>query len=185
MLAVISEDIETGIITRAKCGDSEAFELLVVRYRSHVINFIFHMYGDENLAEDVAQTAFVQAWQHLSSFEPRAPFRSWLFRIAKNAALDYLRREKPVINIDEIVYLSGAEKMDILVEDRERTKNIQEAVMELPEASRMVLVLKEYEGLRYQEIAESLEIPLGTVMSRLSYARKKLAGKLSVYLEEL
>lgn len=185
MLAVISEDIETGIISRAKCGDCEAFEQLVIRYRSHVINFIFRMYGDENLAEDIAQTAFVQAWLHLASFEPRASFRSWLFRIAMNAALDHLRREKPVIDIDDVVLLSGNEKMDVLLENRERNLDIHRAVMELPDASRMVLVLKEYEGLRYHEIAETLEIPLGTVMSRLSYARKKLAEKLSVYLEEL
>jgi RNA polymerase sigma-70 factor (ECF subfamily) len=185
LLTAIFEENETAIIARAKNGDSVAFEELILQYRGHVTDLIYHMYGDENLAEDAAQTAFIRAWQNLPKFEPRAPFRSWLYRIALNAALDLLRRQKPQVDIDTVLdlYLEGG--MEGRLEEKERGLEIQQAVAELPDASRSVLVLKEFQGLRYQEIAEVLDIPIGTVMSRLNYARRILAGKLSEYLEDV
>jgi RNA polymerase sigma-70 factor, ECF subfamily len=131
--------------------------------------------------------AFIQAWRHLTGYQARASFRSWLYRIAINAALDMLRREKPAEDIDDDrigLSLASSEKVETQVEQQERVHRVRRAVLSLPEASRAVLVLREYEGLTYQEIAEALEIPTGTVMSRLSYARKLLVEKLRSFMEE-
>ena len=179
---------ETGLISRAQRGDREAFGELVCLHRTGVINVVYRMCGEAGLAEDAAQVAFIQAWRHLSGYQTRATFRSWLYRIAINAALDMLRREKPAEDIDDdrigLSLASPAEKVEAQVEQQERIRKVRRAVLSLPEASRAVLVLREYEGLSYQEIAEALEIPTGTVMSRLSYARKLLAEKLRSFMEE-
>ncbi len=186
MLTVITEENENAIIASAKQGDCDAFELLVMRYRVRLTDLIYRMYGDEILAEDAAQTAFIQAWRHLPGFDAKGTFRSWLFKIGLNAALDHLRRDKrPLVDIDAVVEMSQDRKLEDAIVEQERWSNVQLAVAELPDASRSVLVLKEYQGLRYQEIADVLDIPLGTVMSRLNYARKILAGKLSEYMEDL
>jgi RNA polymerase sigma-70 factor (ECF subfamily) len=183
VLTVITEENE--LIDRAKRGDCDAFEQLILEYRSRVTDLVYRIYGDENLAEDAAQAAFIQVWRHLPKYEARAPFNCWLYKIALNAALDILRREKPQVDIEAVLELSINDALEQRVVDQQRSLDIQQAVAELPDASRSVLILKEYQGLRYQEIAEVLDIPLGTVMSRLSYARKSLAGKLSMYLEDV
>ncbi len=185
MLTAIYEENETAVIERAKSGDSAAFEQIILDYRSRLTDLIFHLYGDENLAEDAAQTAFIKAWRHLPEFQTGRSFRSWLFKIAINAAIDHLRREKPRVEIDAILDLSLDEHIEDRIEDGERWKVIRQAVAELPDSSRSVLILKEFQGLRYREIADVLDIPLGTVMSRLNYARKVLAGKLMAYLEDV
>ncbi|MHC1784393.1 MAG: sigma-70 family RNA polymerase sigma factor [Anaerolineaceae bacterium] len=185
VLTAIFEENETVIVTRAKSGDIHAFEELILQYRGRVTDLIYHMYGDENLAEDAAQVAFIQVWRNLSKFEHRAPFRSWLYRIALNAARDQLRRQKPQVDIDAVLDLSLEGRLEEKLEEKERRSDVQQAVAELPDASRSVLILKEFQGLRYQEIAEVLDIPLGTVMSRLNYARKIMTGKLSKYLEDV
>lgn len=184
MLAAVKQEKESILITRSQNGDCAAFEELIIQHRSGVTDFIFRLYGDEDLADDAAQTAFIQAWRNLHRYEPRATFRSWLFKIAMNAALDHLRREKPMMDIDKVMEISQENQPDKIFFERQRILDIQQAVAELPDASRSVLVLKEFQEMRYQEIAEILEIPIGTVMSRLNYARKLLAGKLSMYLEE-
>ncbi len=184
MLAAIYEENEIEVIERAKTGDCAAFEHIILEYRSRVIDLIFHLYGDENLAEDAAQTAFIKAWKHLPDFQSGKSFRSWLYKIAINAAIDHLRQEKPRVDIDAILDLSLNERIEDRIEERERWVVVRQAVAELPDSSRGVLILKEFQGLKYQEIADVLDIPLGTVMSRLNYARKILAGKLAEYLED-
>lgn len=175
---------ESGLIARARQGDRDAFGELVCLHRLGVINVVYRMCGDSSLAEDAAQIAFIRAWQHLPVFQPQPTFRSWLYRIAVNAALDMLRREKPASDLDGVSIASPGNKVEAQVEQQERQRQVKRAVLALPEASRAVLVLREYEGLSYQEIAEALEIPTGTVMSRLSYARKRLAEMLAPLLEE-
>jgi RNA polymerase sigma-70 factor (ECF subfamily) len=140
------------------------------------------MCGDVNLAEDAAQEAFIRAWQHLPNYRPRAPFRSWLYRIATNAALDALRRERETVDVDGLSLVSPDEGPEAVVEEEERGEEVRRAVLALPPSSRAVLVLREYERLSYREIAETLGIPMGTVMSRLNYARKRLRESLSPYL---
>lgn len=144
---------------------------------------VYRMCGDANVAEDAAQEAFVRAWTHLPGYRPRSPFRNWVYRIATNAALDILRRERETVDVDLLPLPSADRGPEAVVEGEERGARVRAAVLALPPASRAVLVLREYEGLSYQEIADTLDIPIGTVMSRLNYARKKMQEVLRDYME--
>jgi RNA polymerase sigma-70 factor (ECF subfamily) len=179
-VATISAINETELVTRAQHGDRNAFSELVGMHARGVLNVIYRMCGDEQLAEDAAQEAFIQAWLHLPSYRPQTPLRNWLYRIAVNAATDKFRKEKRILpnDIEDLNLTDERPGPESLVSQRERTVLIQHAVLSLPEASRAVLVLREYEGMSYHEIADALDIPIGTVMSRLNYARKLLKDKL-------
>ena len=141
------------------------------------------MCGDASLAEDATQEAFIRAWQHLPRYQPRSPFRNWLYRIAANAAVDALRRERATVDIDVQPLAAPGLDLEATVERDERAAQVRQAVLALAPASRVVLVLREYEGLSYKEIAETLDIPAGTVMSRLNYARTQLRESLKGCLE--
>jgi RNA polymerase sigma-70 factor (ECF subfamily) len=173
---------ELDLVVRAQGGDKRAFGELVRRHRKGVVNVVYWMCGDANVAEDAAQEAFIRAWQHLPSYRPRSPFRNWLYRIATNAARDSLRRERDVADIDALDLPSSDPGPGAVVERKERGAQVREAVLELPPASRAVLVLREYEGLSYREIADTLGIPIGTVMSRLNYARNRLREALAPHV---
>lgn len=176
-------DDELDLIQQAQGGDRHAFGELVRRHREGVINVVYRMCGDANLAEDAAQEAFISAWQHLPGYRPRSPFRNWVYRIATNAALDVLRRRRETVNVDLLPLASPTPGPEAQVQKRERGRQVQEAVLALPPASRAALILREYEGLSYQEIADALDIPIGTVMSRLHYARERLRDLLAAELE--
>ena len=180
-----STETEIELIARAQAGDKRAFGQLVRRHREGVVNVVYRMCGDANLAEDSAQEAFIRAWQRLASYHPKAPFRNWLYRIASNVTVDTLRRERESVDIDQVAVATADNGPREVVEGRERGEIVRQAVLALPEASRAVLVLREYEGLSYQEIADTLDIPKGTVMSRLNYARNLLRESLAPYLEVL
>lgn len=175
---------ETELVIRAQNGDRHAFSELVCLHSRGVMNVIYHMYGDVQLAEDAAQETFIQAWLHLSSFRPQAPLRNWLFRVGINAATDLLRKQKRIApeNLDDLQLSDPQLDPEALFSQEERAALVQKAVVSLPDASRAVLVLREYEGLSYHEIADALDIPVGTVMSRLSYARRLLKEKLEPIL---
>ena len=175
--------IESDLITRAQQGDRWAFGELVKQHRQGVINVVYRMCGDFNTAEDAAQEAFVRAWQHLDKYKPRAAFRSWLYKIALNTAHNIMRSEKQMVNVDDLVTKDTNPGPEKSIEQAERTRIVQHAVLSLPQASRSVLVLREYESLSYREIADTLDIPIGTVMSRLSYARQLLRKSLAGLLE--
>ena len=171
---------ETELIHRAKNGERDAFSELVCIHAQGVMNVIYRMCGDAQIAEDAAQETFIQAWLHLASYRPQTSLRNWLYRIAVNAATDMLRKEKRILpNALEDLQLSDPQPgPEAVFSQEERTGLVQKAVSSLPDACRAVLVLREYEGLSYHEIADALDIPVGTVMSRLNYARKLLKGKL-------
>ena len=179
-MATVTASNETELVTRAQGGDRNAFSELVGIHARGVLNVIYRMCGDEQLAEDAAQEAFIQAWLHLPSYRPQTPLRNWLYRIAVNAATDKFRKEKRILptDIEDLQLTDERPDPESVVSQRERTALIQQAVLSLPEASRAVLVLREYEGMSYHEIADALDIPVGTVMSRLNYARKLLKDKL-------
>ena len=179
-----STETELDLISRAQGGDKQAFGQLVRNHREGVINVVYRMCGDACLAEDAAQEAFVRAWLHLPSYRPRSPFRNWLYRIATNAALDGLRRERPSSELDEGMPDPADDGLPAQVERQERSEIVRRAILALPPASRAVMVLREYEGLSYREMADTLGVPLGTVMSRLNYARERLRRSLGRLLEE-
>jgi RNA polymerase sigma-70 factor (ECF subfamily) len=175
-----SETVERDLILKAQSGDRNAFNELVCIHAQGVINVIFRMCGDVHLAEDAAQETFIRAWLHLGSFRVDSSLRNWLYRIALNTATDMLRKDKRIVPGDlEDFQLPDPQPgpEGVYLQD-ERTMLVQEAIASLPEASRVVLVLKEYGELSYREIAEALYIPIGTVMSRLNYARRLLKEKL-------
>lgn len=181
--------LESDLIHQAKYGDKSAYGELVRLFHTPVINVVYRMCGDAALAEDAAQIAFLKAWQSMPGFKPSDPvrvtdsFRNWLFRIAINAALDMLRRKKPQVDLEKVELVDPGAGVEAGLENRERIEAVRQAVLGLPDASRAVLILREYEGLSYREISAALDIPLGTVMSRLNYARNTLATRLSDVLE--
>jgi RNA polymerase sigma-70 factor (ECF subfamily) len=180
---------EAELVTQAQAGDRNAFSELVRIHARGVFNVVYHMCGDALVAEDAAQETFIRAWQKLSSYRPQTSLRNWLYRIAFNAGMDMLRKEKRIVpnDIEDLNLRDERPDPESLASQKERTAVVQKAVMSLPDASRAVLVLREYEGMSYHEIADALDIPLGTVMSRLNYARKllkdTLKGTLAVQME--
>lgn len=176
-------DSDDDLVVMAQHGDKAAFSELVRRHSESVINLVFRLCGNIQLAEDAAQESFVQAWLKLSSYRPQTSLRNWLYRIAVNMSIDALRREKHLSDQELSEQLVAAEATpEVLLTRQERAQNIQEAVLALPPACRAVLVLRIYEELSYQEIAGVLDIPLGTVMSRLNYARMLLRKTLEPQL---
>jgi RNA polymerase sigma-70 factor, ECF subfamily len=175
-------DAEDSLIEQAQRGDRNAFGELVCRYYSGVVQVVYRLCGDTGLAEDMAQEAFLRAWINLPSFHLHSSLRNWFYRIAINAALDVLRHKPEERLDDEAVQMltdQAASPEKALIE-KEQTVLLQKAMQSLPEAARSVLVLREYGGLSYQEIASVLDVPVGTVMSRLNYARSRLREVLKV-----
>lgn len=183
-MTFISQANEAELVTRAQNGDRNAFSELVRLNAQGVMNVVYRMCGDMQVAEDAAQETFIQAWTKLSSYRPKTSLRNWLYRIAVNTAIDMLRKEKRILpgSVDDLYLTDSGPGPETMAADSERAEMVREAVLELPDASRAVLMLREFEGLSYREIAEALDIPNGTVMSRLNYARKLLKEKLEVQL---
>jgi RNA polymerase sigma-70 factor (ECF subfamily) len=176
---------EQELIMRSQQGDRRAYGELVTLYQNGVINVVYRMCGNPILAEDAGQEAFIRAWKNLRRFDGRHSFRSWIYRIAINAALDVLKREKETSELDALQLAAGNDLPEATLERKERADEVRQAILALPEVQRTVLILREYEGLSYAEISSALGIPLGTVMSRLSYARGQLRQSLLGYLEEV
>ena len=176
-----STEAESSLISRAQRGDRGAYGELVRRYHAGVINVVYRLCGDARLAEDAAQEAFIRGWLHLPSYNPRSSLRNWLYQIAVNAALDTLRQESKISSeaLDDLPLAAPDPGPEATVIKAERRTLVQRAILALPPSSRVVLVLREYEGLSYQEIASALEIPIGTVMSRLNFARSRLKETLA------
>lgn len=162
-------------------GSKKAFGELVRRHQRAVVTIAYRLSGDAMLAQDVAQECFVKAWQRLGRFRDRGAgsFRAWLYRLAHNATIDQLRKTRPSISLDWQPLAHDPSPQDVVLQD-ERTHRVQQAILALPEACRAALILREYEGMSYREISQILDIPIGTVMSRLNYARGKLRQMLVV-----
>jgi RNA polymerase sigma-70 factor (ECF subfamily) len=167
---------ENGLIEQARHGDRNSFGELASRYYPGVVRVVYRLCGDTRLAEDMAQEAFLRAWLALPSFRPQSSLRNWLYRIAVNATLDVLRRRKdePLEDEADRMYPDQTAGPETSLIEKERVALLQQAMHSLPEAARSVLILREYGSLSYQEIANLLDIPVGTVMSRLNYARNRL-----------
>jgi len=170
----------------AQQGDENAFGQLVRRFYAYVMSITYRMTNESTTAEDLAQETFLSAWQNLPRFQIRGEnsFRVWLGRIATNKTLDYLRKQPTVSPLpdDELMTGHAGLRPEKAVLGRELQQLIEKSILSLPAQSRITLILREYEGLSYQEIAKVLDIPIGTVMSRLNYARRKLQRQLEPYL---
>ena len=180
-------ETEAALIAKAQKGDRYAYGELVRRHHPGVLSAVYRMCGDVQLAEDAAQDAFIQAWLHLSDFRPGTSLRNWLYRIAVNASLDDIRRApaETGVDIENLAMPDPRLGPEAAFTQKERSLIVQQAIVSLPRASRSVLVLREYCGLSYQEIATALDIPLGTVMSRLNYARENLKHLLAPHFTNM
>ncbi len=179
----LADSTELDLIFSARHGDKRAFGELVGRYQSKVINIVYRICGDPELAQDIAQDTFIRAWQKLHQYDTQRAFQNWLYRIATNNAIDRLRQAKQTDDIEELSLQSKDSNPEETLEIKQKVEMIRLAVLNLPPASRTVLVLREYEGLTYQEISDTLQIPVGTVMSRLNFARNHLRQALQATME--
>jgi RNA polymerase sigma-70 factor (ECF subfamily) len=173
---------EARLIRDSVAGDESAFAELVRRHRSFVLALVYRLCGDASQADDIAQDTFLRAWQALPRFRGQAALRTWLYRIASNVAIEQMRHAKPTVDI-ESVPLAAPDAPEDCALRTEQCRAVRDAVLQLPLHSRLVLILREYEGLSYKEIASTLDIPIGTVMSRLSYARQRLQRDLAPYIQ--
>jgi RNA polymerase sigma-70 factor (ECF subfamily) len=187
-VTVLAEaETEQKLVYLAQQGDRNAFGELVRRHYQGVVRVVYSMCGDAGLAEDATQEAFIRAWVNLPAFEPNYPLKNWLYRIAINAALDVLRK-KPEESLEEsqvTMITDQSQGPEAALLEKERIALVRQAMQELPDASRSVLVLREYGDLSYQEIARVLDVPVGTVMSRLNYARNRLRDLLKGVLFQM
>ena len=166
---------EIELIYRAQSGDTEAFGQLVTKYRIRIFNTINVIVCDENDAWDLAQEAFLKAWRSIKRFQGGSSFYTWLYRITTNVTIDSLRRKcrRNEVELDDAIP-SSLPSPRANYRRTEISEHINAALAQLTPEHRAVIVLKEIEDLQYHEIAEILGISVGTVMSRLFYARKKL-----------
>jgi RNA polymerase sigma-70 factor (ECF subfamily) len=170
---------EQRLIRACKSGDRHAFEPLVKLHQRTVYRVAFRILRDVEAAKDVTQDAFVKAYIAIHSFEEGRPFSTWIHTIATNTALNHIAREKHHVSVGETETLEAlagpaGEDPSFGAEHSEGAKRLDAAIRRLPEDQRAVFVLRTEEELSYEQIAEALGIPIGTVMSRLSRARAKL-----------
>ena len=183
---------ELDLVKRCQSGDTDAFDQLVTRYRTRVFGMIYNMVHNEQDAWDLAQDSFVKAWKSITRFRGQSSFYTWIYRIVTNVTIDWLRKKQVKgsgAEFDDTIELKSIEpgsrtvpKADALpfqrMEQTEIRERIDEAIKQLSPEHRAVILMKETEGMQYHEIAETLECSIGTVMSRLFYARKKLQNLL-------
>jgi RNA polymerase sigma-70 factor (ECF subfamily) len=165
------------LVARASAGDLESFNQLVSRWERPIYALAYRTLGREEDARDVVQEAFLRAYRGLRGFKGQAKFSSWLYRITLNLCRDWIRRERraPLIQVPEGTdpveladeRIAPSESVEELVARRELSHAVAQAMAELPEEQRTAILLKEYHGLTFQEIADMLDCPLSTVKTRL------------------
>src|SRR5437763_1894409 len=167
---------ELAILRKAQRGDEQAFSLLVQAYQPQVFNFVWRLVGDRALAEDLTQEIFLRVFQALPTFSFRSKFSTWVFQVAKNGLLDEVRasgrRPRHLVALDDVPWL---EAMNAPVEQGETLAEIWGAIELLPVGQRIALLLRDVVGLRYAEIADTLDITLPTVKWRIFKAREAVA----------
>lgn len=171
-------DDERYLIKRSCAGDVGAFEALVLAHQDRVYNLAYRITGNHEDAADAAQDAFVRAYQALPRFRGESSLSTWLHRIATNAALDLVRRRPDVPPVELPADQPAHDDPAAEVHSREVNRRVHAAVGRLPAEYRVVVVLRDFQGLAYEEIAKVLQIPVGTVRSRLSRGREALRGLL-------
>jgi RNA polymerase sigma-70 factor (ECF subfamily) len=176
---------DASLIAATLAGDSAAFGRLVQQYQDRLFNSLLRVLGSADDAADIVQDAFVQAYVKLSSFRGGSQFYTWLYRIAFNLAMSHMRRQHNKASLDEMKSLAGVEPTDGqptpetgLIE-QERAELVHSALTELSFEHRQIIVLREIDGCSYEDIAEILELPVGTVRSRLFRARLEMRDLLT------
>jgi len=188
------EDTDQQLVERVQAGDKAAFNLLVLKYQHRVLKLVSRFVNDAAEAEDVAQEAFLKAYRALASFRGDSAFYTWLYRIAINTAKNALvsSRRRPVDfdldlqdpeQYDRHAKLKDADTPEGVLLTEEIRSVVERAMEQLPDDLRTAIVLRELEGLSYEEIAEAMDCPVGTVRSRIFRAREAIDKKLKPLLE--
>ncbi len=188
-------DIDQQLVERVQRGDKAAFDLLVIKYQRKIFRLLSRLIRDQAEIEDVAQEAFIKAYRALPNFRGDSAFYTWLYRIAINTAKNYLvsqGRRAPTSTptdiedaetFDDGDHLRDLNTPDSMLLTKEVAEAVNRAIDQLPEDLRTAIVLRELEGLSYEEIAESMQCPIGTVRSRIFRAREAIALELRPILD--
>lgn len=176
-------DSERDLLNRAKRGDQTAFKEIYERYKGRILNFFYRMCMNEHLAEELLQELFVRIWMTLPRFNPKYKFYTYLYRSAHNLWVNEFRRKKEILMAEFEASAHHEQPLDIIIKSEEIDR-LKKALSSLPDGEREALILCEYNGLSYDEIAEVLEIPLGTVKSRIFRAIERLRDKLKGKIEQ-
>lgn len=178
------------LLERSKAGDVAAFEILVEAYQKKIFNLAYRTVGNYDDANDLAQEALIRIFKSIANFKEQSTFSTWVYRITTNVCLDYIRKEKNrrVLSLDEEIHVEDGEmKRQIMSDDllpdeiaeREELRSIvSSAIDSLSEEQRLVISLRDIQGLTYEEIAVVLDCPSGTVKSRINRARQALKNVL-------
>ncbi len=190
---ISNKEVDLSLIKRVKKGDYRAFDLLVLKYQSRVIATAFKYVKERQLAEDIAQEAFIKSYKSIDSFREESSFYTWLYRITVNTAKNYLvsskRRDEIVISdlsLDDSIY---PEKLDIdspqeILKASELRDLILETLSSLGEETRTALSLREFDGLSYEQIAEIVQCPIGTVRSRIFRGREMIEEVVGKHMDK-
>jgi len=181
---ILTLDDDFSIIKRFNKGEKEVFRILINRHKEKVRNIIFMTLSEIDAIDDIAQEVFITVFKNLKSFRYESQFTTWLYRITINKCKDYLRKKrvrKIFSNVDED-YDYRTEEID---ENNDVRMIVRNAIDELPDKLRIPMILRDIEGLSYQEISETLELDLGTVKSRIFRAREALRKNLEPMKKEL
>jgi RNA polymerase sigma-70 factor (ECF subfamily) len=187
----IAEADETALVAASKRGDQDAFAQLVQQHQRRVFNLVFRMLQEYEEADEVTQEAFLAAWQGLPSFRGDARFSTWLYRIAYNCALKQLEQRKrdkalqvAVASEQIIAHANSANQIDAELEAHTRSEIVREHLSHLPAKYRIVLVLRHLQDMTYEEMAEILTMPIGTIKTHLFRARNLLKERLEMFDRE-
>ncbi len=188
-LPLDSKSDET-LITLFQQGDEGVFRLLVDRYQEKVRNLIYSIFNEPDIVDDLAQEVFIKAYEGLSNFRFQSSFYTWLYRIAVNRSRDEMRKRKirkwlPLQSMMESRDAEFHEKMTTQPDSTEAQELVSRGLQQLPEKFRVAVVLKDIDGLSYEQMAEVMQCEIGTVKSRLSRARTMLRRVLQPLLEEV
>jgi len=190
-----SEQLDEDLVLRVQQGDKSAYDFLVIKYQHKIIQLVNRYVKDTSEAQDVAQESFIKAYRALGSFRGDSAFYTWLYRIAINTAKNYLvsrSRRSAGYQIDiqdaevfeNAPQLQGLETPERQLLNQEIIDTIRLAIDTLPEEMRTAIMLREFDGLSYEEIAFAMDCPVGTVRSRIFRAREAIDNKLNPLLEQ-
>lgn len=188
-----SVDLDQALVLRVQKGDKAAFDLLVIKYQHKIVHLVNRYVKDPSEAQDVAQDAFIKAYRALAEFRGESAFYTWLYRIAINTAKNYLlsrsrRHYDYEVDVQDAEQVGDAQQLKDIETPEELLMNeqvvnvIREAIESLPEEMRIAITLREFEGMSYEDIAETMGCPIGTVRSRIFRAREAIDEKLNPLL---
>lgn len=188
-------DIDAALVARVQQGDKQAFDLLVIKYQRKIQRMLSRMLRDQSEIDDVMQETFIKAYRAIPQFRGESAFYTWLYRIAINCARNWMtsngrRPSAPSANqssdgetFDEIDNLTDNNTPESALATQEIVETVNAAIQQLPEDLRSAIVLREIDGLSYEEIAQAMDCPIGTVRSRIFRAREAIATKLRPVLQ--